>query len=113
MRLVKGFKVSALVAIAVPAILALTAITTLADASPGNTALPGDPTRGATLYLQNCTNCHGVNLEGNIGPALNPIAGLPGVANALDPTFLINILTNGPNPHPRDPSQTHIPPSLA
>jgi|SRR5467141_921827 len=84
MRLVKGFKVSALVAIAVPALLALTAITTLADASPANTALPGDPTRGATLYLQNCTSCHGVNLEGGIGAVLNPIDKLPGVANPLD-----------------------------
>ncbi len=110
MRLVKGFKVSALVAIAVPAILALTAITTLADASPANTALPGDPTRGATLYLQNCTSCHGVNLEGTIGPALNPIAGLPGVANALDPNFLIGIITNGRKHQPGDPKQADMPP---
>src|SRR5258708_21691200 len=110
MRLVKGFKVSALVTIAVPAILALTAITTLADASPSRTPLPGDPTRGATLYLQNCTSCHGVNLEGTIGPALNPIAGLPGVANALDPDFLIGIITNGRKHQPGDPKQADMPP---
>src|SRR5712691_5523048 len=110
MRLVMGFKVSALVAIAVPGILALTAITTLADASPGNTALPGDPTRGATLYLQNCTSCHGVNLEGGIGAVLNPIDKLPGVANLLDPTFLIDIITNGRTPQPGDPKQIAMPP---
>src|SRR5229473_1209504 len=109
MRLVKGFKVSALVAIAVPALLALTAITTLADASPANTAMPGDPTRGATLYLQNCTSCHGVNLEGTVGPALNPIAGLPGVANPLDANFLIDIITNGRKPQPGDPKQVAMP----
>ncbi len=109
MRLVKGFKVSALVAIAVPAILALTAISTLADASPGRTALPGDPTRGATLYLQNCTSCHGVNLEGGIGAVLNPIDKMPGVADALDPTFLIDIITNGRKHQPGDPRQTDMP----
>ncbi len=110
MRLVKGFKVSALVAIAVPAILALTAITTLADASPANTALPGDPTRGATVYLHNCTSCHGVNLEGGIGAALNPIDKLPGVGNPLDPDFLISIITNGRKHQPGDPKQADMPP---
>src|SRR5258707_1389828 len=90
MRLVKGFKVSALVALAIPAVLSLTAITTLADASPSPTvALPGDPIRGATLYGANCATCHGANLEGGIGAVLNPIDKLPGVTNSLDPTFLI------------------------
>jgi mono/diheme cytochrome c family protein len=110
MSLVKGFKVSALVAIAVPALLALTAITTLADASPGNTSLPGDPTRGATLYLQNCTSCHGVNLEGGIGAVLNPIDKLPGIPNSLDPAFLLDIITNGRKPQPGDPKQVPMPP---
>jgi mono/diheme cytochrome c family protein len=107
---VKGIKVSALVAVAVPAMLALTAITTFADASPANTGLPGDPTRGATLYAQNCTSCHGVNLEGGIGPALNPIEKLPGVPNSLDPNFLIQIITNGRKPQSGDPRQTEMPP---
>jgi mono/diheme cytochrome c family protein len=107
---VKGFKVSALVALAVPAMLALTAITTLAAASPANTGLPGDPARGATLYAQNCTSCHGVNLEGGIGPALNPIEKLPGVTNPLDPNFLIDIITNGRKHQPNDPKQTDMPP---
>ncbi len=106
----KGIKVSALVAVAVPAMLALTAITTFADASPANTGLPGDPTRGATLYAQNCTSCHGVNLEGGIGPALNPIQKLPGVPNSLDPNFLIAIITNGRKPQSGDPRQTEMPP---
>ena len=109
MRLVKGFKVSALVALAVPALLALTAITTLADASPARTALPGDPTRGATLYGQNCATCHGVNLEGGIGATLNPMDKLPGVANPLDPDFLIQIITNGRQPQAGDPKTIAMP----
>ncbi len=110
MRLVKGFKVSALVALAIPAMLALTAITTLADASPSPTvALPGDPTRGATLYGANCATCHGANLEGGIGAVLNPIDKLPGVANPLDPAFLIQIITNGRQPQAGDPKSIPMP----
>src|SRR4030081_1261041 len=95
MRLVKGFKASALVANGVPALLSLPALTTLAGASPANTGLPGDPTKGGQLYGQNCATCHGVNLEGGIGATLNPIDKLPGVSNPLDPNFLIQIITNG------------------
>jgi mono/diheme cytochrome c family protein len=123
MRLPKSLKLSALIALAIPALIALTAITTLADSSPtptpsGNAALPGDPARGATLYGQNCATCHGANLEGGIGAVLNPIDKLPGVANPLDPTFLIDIITNGRQPQPGDPKQAPMPakggnPSLA
>jgi mono/diheme cytochrome c family protein len=110
MRLVKGFKVSALVAIAIPAVLALTAITTLADATPTPTvALPGDPNHGATVYAQNCTACHGTNLEGGIGAVLNPIDKLPGVANPLDQISLIDIITNGRVHQATDPRQTDMP----
>jgi mono/diheme cytochrome c family protein len=110
MRLVKGFKVSALVVLAIPALLALTAITTLADASPSPTiALPGDPNRGATLYGQNCATCHGANLEGGIGAVLNPIDKLQGVPNSLDPTVLIDIITNGRNPVAGDPKSMPMP----
>jgi disulfide bond formation protein DsbB len=110
MRLVKGFKVSALVALAIPAMLALTAITTLADASPSPTvALPGDPTHGAALYGANCATCHGANLEGGLGAVLNPIDKLPGVTNSLDPAFLIQIITNGRDPQAGDPKQAKMP----
>jgi mono/diheme cytochrome c family protein len=111
MRLVKGFKVSALVVLAIPALLALTAITTLADATPSpTTPLPGDPNRGATLYGQNCATCHGANLEGGIGAVLNPIDKLPGVSNPLDPAFLIQIITNGRQPQTGDPKSIAMPP---
>jgi mono/diheme cytochrome c family protein len=111
MRLVKGFKVSALVVLAIPALLAFTAITTLADATPSPTiALPGDPNRGGTLYGQNCATCHGANLEGGIGAVLNPIDKLPGVANSLDPAFLIQIITNGRQPQAGDPKSIAMPP---
>jgi cytochrome c5 len=99
MRLKKGFKLSALLALAVPVLVALTAVSTLADNSPsppGSAApLPGDPTKGGTLFGVNCATCHGASLTGGIGPALNPIAQLPGVPNSLDLTFLINTITNG------------------
>jgi mono/diheme cytochrome c family protein len=115
MRLPKSLKLSALIALAIPALIALTAITTLADSSPtptpsGTAALPGDPARGATLYGQNCATCHGANLEGGIGAVLNPIDKLPGVANPLDSTFLIDIITNGRQPQPGDPRQAPMPP---
>ncbi len=116
MRLPTRFKISALVALAIPAIVALTAITTLADSSPlpspsgTAAALPGDPGKGATLYAQNCTTCHGASLEGGIGAVLNPIDKLPGVANLLDPNFLIDIIANGRTPQPGDPKQIAMPP---
>src|SRR5260370_34471237 len=110
MRLVKGFKVSALVATAVPAILALTAISTLADASPRSTALPDDPTRGATLYLQNCTRCHGVNQERPIRAVLNPLDKSPGAGNPLHRNFLLDIITTARSHPPLDPSRPPLPP---
>jgi disulfide bond formation protein DsbB len=114
MRLPKSLKLSALIALAIPALIALTAITTLADSSPtptpsGGAGLPGDPARGATLYGQNCATCHGAALTGGIGPALNPIEKLPGVSNPLDPTFLIDIITNGRVHQAGDPRTTDMP----
>jgi mono/diheme cytochrome c family protein len=117
MRLNRGL----LLALGVPAFVALTAITTLADTSPspsgggssaasGTTVLPGDPNRGQTLYAQNCATCHGAGLEGGIGATLNPIDKLPGVANPLDPNFLITIIINGRQPQAGDPKQTAMPP---
>jgi len=116
MRVTRGL----LLVLAIPAFLVLTAISTLADSSPspapsgssaasGEPALPGDPSKGATLYAQNCATCHGASLEGGIGPALNPIEKLPGVSNPLDPGFLIGIITNGRQPQPGDPKQTAMP----
>jgi mono/diheme cytochrome c family protein len=115
MRLPSGLKLSALVALVVPALVALTAITTLADSSPsplpsGSAALPGDPAKGATLYGQNCATCHGASLTGGIGPSLNPIEKLPGVSNPLDVAFLIDIITNGRKHQATDPRQTDMPP---
>jgi disulfide bond formation protein DsbB len=117
----KRLQVSVLVAaVGIPALLALTAISTLADSpspSPAGAsgsrtggALPGDPAHGQALYGQNCAVCHGANLEGGIGAVLNPIDKLPGVANPLDPTFLINIITNGRTPQSGDPKQQPMPP---
>jgi mono/diheme cytochrome c family protein len=114
MRLNKGFKLSALIAIALPALVALTAISTMAASSPspsGSEApLPGDPVKGEALYGPNCATCHGSALGGGIGPALNPIEKLPNVSDPLDATFLIDIITNGRQPQAGDPRQTQMPP---
>jgi mono/diheme cytochrome c family protein len=111
-RLPRGIKASALVALAVPGLLALTAVSTLADASPSpsdtSQPLPGDPNKGATLYAQNCASCHGVSLEGGIGATLNPIDKLPGVPNTLDTTFLIDVITNGRVHQAGDPRSTDM-----
>jgi len=113
MRLPRRFRLSALVALAVPVLLALTGISSLADSSPtpspGSSTLPGDPASGATLFGQNCATCHGANLEGGIGASLNPIDKLPGVPDSLDPTFLINVIINGRQPQPGDPKQVAMP----
>jgi mono/diheme cytochrome c family protein len=98
MRLPKAMRQYGLVALAIPGLLLLTGISTLADASPSpaaSTALPGDPNNGQQVYTQNCTTCHGTALEGGIGAVLNPIAKLPGVSNPLDPNYLITTITNG------------------
>ncbi|HEV2036513.1 MAG TPA: cytochrome c [Candidatus Dormibacteraeota bacterium] len=110
MRLKRSVGLPALLAITVPGLLALTAITTLADSSPSPTvALPGDPVAGAAVYAANCTSCHGGSLEGGIGAVLNPIDKMPGVANPLDPAFLIDIITNGRVAKPGDPRSANMP----
>jgi mono/diheme cytochrome c family protein len=113
MRLHKGFKLSALLFLAVPAVVGLTAISTMAASSPTPSAssapLPGDPAKGATLFGANCASCHGASLTGGIGPALNPIEKLPNVTNPLDPAFLIGIITNGRQPQAGDPRTTPMP----
>src|SRR4029077_1248296 len=107
-----------LLMVGVSAFFILTALTTLADSSPspgpnstasGATTLPGDPSKGAQLYAQNCATCHGAALEGGIGAVLNPIDKLPGVSNPLDPAFLIDVITNGRTPQPGDPKQVAMP----
>ena len=110
MRLHKGIKLSALLAAAVPALVALTAITTMAASTPTPGAAPlGDPAKGATLYGANCASCHGPSMAGNIGPALNPIFKLPGVSDPLDPTFLIATITNGRPHQAGDPGSLAMP----
>jgi len=115
MRMGRGI----LLALAIPAFVVLTAISTLASATPSHSSsdaasgaptLPGDPSNGATIYAQNCTSCHGSGLEGGIGATLNPIENLRGVTDPLNPAFLIDIITNGRTPQPGDPKQTAMPP---
>ena len=114
MRLSQGLKISVLVALAVPGLVALTAISTMAASSPSPSAnavaLPGDPAKGQALFGKSqCGTCHGSSLGGGIGPALNPIEKLPGVTNVLDPNFMIALITNGRVHQPGDPRQTDMP----
>lgn len=95
------------IALAVPVMFVLFGMTALAQstdstpslgASPGagtsGAALPGDPDKGAQVYANDCTGCHGANLEGGVGAKLNPIAGGP---KNLDPAYLIDTISNGEN----------------
>jgi mono/diheme cytochrome c family protein len=94
----RRWRLPAALAVLVPAILAgwtLTAVSAESP-SPAASALPGDPTKGAqTFGSAGCAGCHGANLEGGIGPKLNPITKLPGVSNPLDPAFLHTTIRNG------------------
>ena len=97
----RRWHLSAAIAVLVPGILAgwtLTAVFAAESPAPSGSAapLPGDPTKGAQVYsAQGCTACHGANLEGSIGPRLNPITKLPNVQNPLDPTYLATTIRNG------------------
>lgn len=89
----RGWLVPALVALLVPALLVGFAASTFAASTP---KLPGDPKAGAQLWATApCASCHGANLEGGVGPPLNPIKRLSGVSNPLDPSYLIKTITDG------------------
>ncbi|HVB76457.1 MAG TPA: cytochrome c [Candidatus Nitrosotalea sp.] len=90
----RRWRIPAALAVAVPLILAGWTLTAV-FAAGSSTALPGDPTHGASVFSQNCTACHGANLEGGVGPRLNPLTQLPGVKNPKDPNYLITTVTNG------------------
>ena|SRR5579859_5525460 len=115
MRLRSGLKLYAVIALAVPAMLFLTASSTMADSSPsptGGPAYPGDPAKGETLFGPNCASCHGASATGGVGASLNPIEVLPGTkdkAAALDFDYLIQTITNGRKHQPGDPYQTDMP----
>ncbi|MGH7910675.1 MAG: c-type cytochrome [Candidatus Dormibacteraceae bacterium] len=73
----------------------LVAVGTQTQSASAAAKLPGDPTKGQQLFGQTCATCHGANLEGGIGPALNPIEHLGNTKNPLDPTYLTDTITNG------------------
>lgn len=98
----KLLKLRYLVTLAVPLAIGLTAVTAFADSSPSpnpsgspSSAAVGDPSNGQTLFGANCASCHGASATGGIGPSLNPIVKLNGVANPVDPQYLIDTITNG------------------
>ncbi|MGH7903600.1 MAG: c-type cytochrome [Candidatus Dormibacteraceae bacterium] len=98
----------ALVAFVVPALLVGFGVSALAKApASGGTATaassskkpalpPGsDPAKGATVYASNCATCHGANLEGGIGPRLNPLAAIPGRKVSLSSQYLVSTIQTG------------------
>jgi mono/diheme cytochrome c family protein len=100
-RLRRAFPVA--IAVLVPLVFAGWTLTAVFAESPSPSAsasegskLPGDPQKGQQVYgSSDCSSCHGANLEGGVGPKLNPIEKLPGVSNPLDPTYLITIVQKG------------------
>lgn len=102
-------RLTAVIAVLIPVILAGWTVTAVFAQSPSPTAggspapLPGDPVKGQQLFTaQGCGTCHGANLEGTgLAPRLNPITQLAGVANPKDPTFIENTICNG---RPKDPA---------
>ncbi|HVD01301.1 MAG TPA: cytochrome c [Candidatus Dormibacteraeota bacterium] len=83
------------VAFLVPSLLVGFATVALAAST---TALPGDPTKGQTVFSgSTCSTCHGSTLGGGVGPPLHPIKNLGNTKDPLDPTYLISTITNGIN----------------
>lgn len=68
--------------------------TTTTTTSTTTSTIP-EPT-AAELYATNCSQCHGVELEGGIGPALGP----GGHAHGHTDAELVEIVTNGRNTMP-------------
>ena len=87
-----------LVVVCVPLVLGLwTYIAVGANTQQAQAAakLPGDPTKGQQLFQQTCATCHGANLEGGVGPKLNPIENLGNTKNPLDATYLETTIEHG------------------
>jgi len=90
----RRWQLTAALAIALPVLVGAWTLTAV-FAAGSSTALPGNPAAGATVFSQNCTACHGANLEGGVGPRLNPLTQLPHVTNPKDPNYLIHTITTG------------------
>ena len=73
-------------AIGVALVLVLAACGGGSDTSKNNGAQAGDPQK---IVSQNCTTCHGGNLEGAVGPSLQKI----GAKYSKDE--ILNIIKNG------------------
>ena len=57
--------------------------------NPKNTSLFDTSMSGYTIYSNTCSGCHGMNLEGSVGPALL------GIGNFANESKLINFITAG------------------
>lgn len=55
-------------------------------------AIQGDPVRGAAIFQMNCAVCHGIEANGEVGPALHRIA------DRKSKVSLINQVTSGETP---------------
>jgi mono/diheme cytochrome c family protein len=83
-------------ALVAPLLVAGWTLTAVFAQSPSPAAsAAGDPTHGSQLYSQTCTACHGANLEGGVGPKLNPIQNLGNTKDPLSPQYLEGVITHG------------------
>ena len=64
--------------------------------APSGLNIQGDANHGQQLFSNNgCTTCHGGNLEGGIGPKLNPIQKLHGVNDPKDEGYIKTTIHDG------------------
>ncbi|MFZ0217888.1 MAG: cytochrome c [Candidatus Dormiibacterota bacterium] len=87
-----------LITVCVPLVLGVwtyTAFGVSTQSAQAAAALPGNPTNGQQLYSQTCATCHGANLEGGIGPQLNPITNLGDTKTPLSATYIEDTVIHG------------------
>jgi mono/diheme cytochrome c family protein len=83
------------IAVLAPILIGIWTLTAVSAAGKKVT-YTGDPTQGQTLFTSGtCASCHGANLEGGVGPALNPIEHLGNTKNPLDEQYITQTITNG------------------
>ena len=78
---------------AAPATVTTATLTTTSTSTTSTTTSTIPEPTAAELYAAHCAQCHGVELEGGVGPALGPEGHAHGHADAE----LVDIVSNGKN----------------
>lgn len=75
-------------AVVVVAVFALAKAQIFAPSAPASTTLTGDATRGASVFAENCSGCHGdAGQGGGVGPTL--------AASGLDAATVASVVQQG------------------